>query len=334
MVNLIKKFNLLSLIAIFSMFVFITSCTKDETTSPTTTLDESALLIQYLEGTGGDYINVSGSSMATADVVKTDITASPALFKVIDIRDTATFAKGHITGAVNVQFKDVLTYFKSNDMTKFTKVYMICYSGQSAAYATSLLRLAGYTNVYSMKFGMASWHADFMATWKNGVGNGGAATIKQDSVAKPALGSLPVLSTGKTTGKEILDARIEKAFADGFPSVKNDVVLGNLSSYFVMAYWTLADYKDPGHVDGAPCYVSKSDLKSTTNLKTIPTNKTVAIYCYTGHTAAYAAAFLKIMGYDVKSISFGGNSMYYDLMVSKGKSSWKDTECKNYDIVK
>lgn len=329
---LLKKTNLMFLLALFASLMMMTSC-SDDTTNPSD-VDESKLLIEYLEGTGGDYINVTMNNITTADQVKTDITANPTTMLVMDIRDTATFAKGHIAGAVNVQFKDVYNYFKSNDMTKYTKVFMVCYSGQSAAYATSLLRLVGYNNVFSMKFGMASWHSDFMATWKNGVGNGGAATIKTDEVAKPAAGALPVLTTGKTTGLEILKARVEAAFAAGFPSVKSDVVLGNLSNYFVAAYWSLADYKDPGHVDGAPCYVSKSDLKSTTFLKTLPTNKTIAIYCYTGHTAAYAAAFLKVLGYDVKSISFGGNSMYYDLMIAKNKSSWKDTECKNYEIVK
>lgn len=330
--NLNKYFQLL-IAVLFASFIMIGCSDDDNTVNPPAT-DESKLLIEYLETTGGDYINLTMNNIVTAEAVKGDITANPATMLVMDIRDTATFAKGHIAGAVNVQFKDVYTYFKSNDMTKYTKVFMVCFSGQSAAYATGLLRMVGYNNVFSMKFGMAGWHSDFITTWKNSVGNGGAATIKNDEVAKPAAGFLPVLSTGKTTGLDILKARVEAAFAAGFPSVKSDVVLGNLSTYFVVAYWSLADYKDPGHVDGAPCYVPKADFKSTGSLKTLPTNKTIAIYCYTGHTAAYAAAFLKVLGYDVKSISFGGNAMYYDLMVAKGKSSWKDTECKGYDIVK
>ena len=332
MVSKFKKLNGLFAVILFAMFVFMTSC-SDDTTSPTTNT-ESATLIQYLEGTGGDFINVTGSAISPATEVKQNITADPTKYFVMDIRDSATFAKGHITGAVNVQFKDILTYFKAHDMTQYTKVYLVCFSGQSAAYAAGLLRLDGYANVYSMKFGMASWHSDFMGTWKNNVGNTGATVIAKDSVIKPAQGNLPIITTGKTDGKEILDARVTQAFADGFPSITKDVVLGNLNNYYVAAYWAVADYMSVGHIPGAPCYTSKTDLKSTTNLKTLPTDKTIAIYCYTGHTAAYAAAFLKVMGYDVKSISFGGNAMFYDLMVSAGKSAWKDTECQNYDIVK
>ncbi|MBM2814790.1 MAG: hypothetical protein HW421_1552 [Ignavibacteria bacterium] len=323
---------LLALLFSLVVFMFI-GCSDDNSTEPTK-VNESEILVQYLESTGGDYINVTGSNIAPTTEVKQNITADPAKYFVMDIRDTATFAKGHIAGAINVQFKEILNYFKANDMTKYTKVYMVCFSGQSAAYSTCLLRLSGYGNVFSMKFGMASWHSDFKATWTNGVGNGGQAYLKQDSIPKPALGSLPTLSTGKAIGKEILDARIAQLFIDGFPSVKQDVVIGNLANYFIMAYWTVADYKDPGHLQGAINYVPKSDFKLANFLKTIPTNKTCAIYCYTGHTAGYATAFLKVMGYDIKSISYGGNALFYDAMIAKNKSAWKESECQNYEIVK
>lgn len=328
-----KKLNgLFSLIVMVMALGFI-SCSEDSTTP---TIVESDVLIKYLETDGGDYINTTMNNLVVASDVYSSITADPTKYLVMDIRDSATYAKGHIKGAVRVNFADVYNYVKANDISKYTKVYMVCYSGQSAAYATGLLRLAGYNNVYSMKYGMASWHADFMVTWANAVkdGNHAQSIISQTPVDKPAAGALPTITTGKTTGKEILLARVEQAFKDGFPSVGAATVVAGLNNYFVAAYWSLADYNDPGHVPGAPCYESKKDLKTTTSLKTLPTNKTIAIYCYTGHTAAYAAAFLKVMGYDIKSISFGGNALFYSIMQKKGKAHWEDTECKNYEIVK
>ncbi|MCX6153164.1 MAG: rhodanese-like domain-containing protein [Candidatus Kapabacteria bacterium] len=328
----LRKLNLLLAGLIVAYALFLNSC-SDTNSTPAVNV-ESQTLITYLEGTGGDFINTTGSALEAATAVKQNITAEPANYFVMDIRDTATFAKGHIVGAVNVQFKEIYNYFKAHDMTKYKKVYLVCFSGQSAGYATGLLRLAGNSNVYSMKFGMASWHSDFSATWKNGVGNTAQAYLKQDSVAKPVAGDLPVLSTGKTLGKDILEARVAQLFIDGFPSVKAADLIGSLGDYFIMAYWTAADYKDPGHLQGAINYVPKSDFKLNTFLKTVPANKKCAIYCYTGHTASYITAFLKVMGYDVKSVSFGGNSLFYDAMVAKSKSAWKDTECQNYDLVK
>lgn len=326
-----KKLNSFFSLLVMVMALGFISCSEDSTTP---TIVESDVLIKYLEADGGDYINTTMNNLITATDVKQKITADPTKYLVIDVRDAATFAKGHIPGAVNVAFAEVYNYVKANDISKYTGVYMVCFSGQSAAYATGLLRLAGYNNVFSMKYGMASWHTDFMGTWKNSVGNVGASVISKTTVDKPAAGALPTITTGKTTGKDILLARIEQAFKDGFPSVKGSDVIANTGSYQVMAYWSLADYNDPGHVPGAACYVPKSDLKSTVALKTISPEKTVAIYCYTGHTAAYAAAFLKVMGYNVKSISFGGNSMFYDIMKEAKKAHWVDEDCKGYDIEK
>lgn len=326
-----KKMNSFFSLIVMVMALGFISCSEDSTTP---TIVESDVLIKYLETDGGDYINTTMNNLINASDVKQKITAEPSKYLVMDIRDAATFANGHIAGAVNVPFTEVYNYVKANDISKYTGVYLVCFSGQSAAYATGLLRMAGYNNVFSMKYGMASWATANMGTWKNSVGNIGASIISKTSVDKPAAGALPTITTGKTTGKDILLARVEQAFKDGFPSVKGSDVVANLNNYFIAAYWSLADYNDPGHLPGAPCYESKKDLKTTTSLKTLPTNKTIAIYCYTGHTAAYAAAFLKVLGYDIKSISFGGNSMFYDIMVNAKKSSWKDSDCMGYETVK
>lgn len=331
-----KKLNSYFLLLLMVLSFAIVGCSDDDDDPSTPAKSESQLLLEYLESsTAGDYINTIGSNIVTASEVKTNITADPAKYLVIDIRDTAAFNKGHIKGAVNKTMKEILAYVKSINTTQYTKIYLICYSGQSAAYTTALLRMLGYNNIFSMKFGMCAWHSDFAASWKNGITNSWASDFVTPDVAKPAKGTtLPSISTGKSTGKEILEARVAELLQAAFPSIGQSSLKPNLASYFVMAYWNAADYAECGHVAGAPCYVPKSDLKSTTNLYTIPTNKPIAIYCYTGHTAAYAAAYLKVLGYDVKSISFGGNAMIYDIMLSKNKATWKDSEVMDYELEK
>ncbi len=51
-----------------------------------------------------------------------------------------------------------------------------------------------------------------------------------------------------------------------------------------------------------------------TFLNTLPTNKKIAVYCYTGQTSAHVAAYLRVLGYDAKSILFGVNGMAHDTM--------------------
>ena len=75
-------------------------------------------------------------------------------FHIIDIRSDSWFEYGHIKGAANVKSADLLTYFESTiNPADFDKIVLVCYSGQSAAYYSSLIRIAGYDNVYSMKWG-------------------------------------------------------------------------------------------------------------------------------------------------------------------------------------
>jgi rhodanese-related sulfurtransferase len=95
-------------------------------------------------------------------------------------------------------------------------------------------------------------------------------------------------------------------------------------------YWSAADYSW-GHIPGAIQYTPKADLKLDTFLKTLPTDKTIAVYCYTGQTSAHVAAFLKILGYDAKTILFGVNGMAYDTM--PGTKFNPDTDVHDYDLV-
>jgi rhodanese-related sulfurtransferase len=67
------------------------------------------------------------------------------------------------------------------------------------------------------------------------------------------------------------------------------------------------------------------------DLKTLPTNKPIAVYCYTGQTSAYLSAYLRLLGYDAKSILYGGNAMIYDLMVAKSMTVFSSTQIMGYD---
>ena len=50
------------------------------------------------------------------------------------------------------------------------------------------------------------------------------------------------------------------------------------------------------------------------DLLTLPTDETVVVYCWTGQTAAATIAYLTVLGYDVRSIKFGVNSMIFDAL--------------------
>ncbi len=47
------------------------------------------------------------------------------------------------------------------------------------------------------------------------------------------------------------------------------------------------------------------------NLSVFDDQGTNIFYCYTGQTAGAAIAYLTVLGYDVKSIKFGFNNIYW-----------------------
>jgi rhodanese-related sulfurtransferase len=317
--------------------LFATSCKDDEDDDPQPTINESEVLATYLESTdsplGKDFVNTDMPTIMPASEVKTLNTTGQVY--IIDIRSADDFNLGHIENAVNVTLANVLTHIDGVDLSGYTKVAIVCYTGQTAGFAASILRLMGYDKVFSMKWGMCSWHEDFAGKWNTNIGNAYLSQFTADATAKGAAGNMPTLSTGKTTGQEILEARVAAVLSEGFTpaSISNAVLFGPLSSYYIVNYWPADQYADPGHVPGAVQYTPKETMKLAADLKTLPTDKPVVVYCYSGQTSAFLAAYLRLLGYDAKSLLFGANGMIYDKMVEKGMTVFNADQIMGYDYV-
>ncbi|MBX3008844.1 MAG: rhodanese-like domain-containing protein [Melioribacteraceae bacterium] len=330
--NLRKLFYLLLIIPI----IFV-GCSKDEgtPTDPVPTVNEAQVLVEYLEA-NGDFLNTGAPAVITAADLRTAQLAGKAY--IIDMRSATDFqTKGHIEGAKNVAIKDVVAHVKGINASSYEKIVITCYSGQTAGLPVALLRLLGYNNVFSLKWGMSSWNSSSCTSWSMAAVGNNYPTFQTTANPKPAAGSLPTINTGKKTGKEILEERINQilASADPFGDIRvlHSTVTGGLSNYFILNYWPAADY-NKGHLPGAIQYTPKADLKLSTFLKTLPTNKPIAFYCYTGQTSAQVATILKLIGYDAKTLMFGVNVLNYDFMGTNGISNqWKQTEVKEYPVV-
>jgi rhodanese-related sulfurtransferase len=76
---------------------------------------------------------------------------------LIDARDPTQFAKGHIPGAINMDWREVLA--KRNVIPKNKPVLIYCNTGSLSAQAGFALRVAGWENVRILQGGMAEWQA-------------------------------------------------------------------------------------------------------------------------------------------------------------------------------
>jgi rhodanese-related sulfurtransferase len=320
------------MLAILFISFFVVSCEKEEEE-----INEAKVLVEFLESTsspyGKDYINTDAPAIKPAVEVRTANNAGAAY--IIDVRSAEDYNAGHIVNAVNVPVGQVVSHVQSEGLGLDDEIYVVCYSGQSAGWATCLLRLMGYTNAWSMAFGMSSWNADLSGPWENNAYKNTYVTdFTTDVTEKGPKGDLPVLNTGMETGLEILEERVAavqaEGFGDGAACITSQAVFDNLDNYYIINYWPEEYYLDPGHIPGAMQYDPGSSLQLSEDLETLPTDKTIVVYCYTGQNSASVAAYLRVLGYDAKSLLFGANNMIYDIMP---RSKWNQDIIQDYELV-
>ena len=76
---------------------------------------------------------------------------------IIDARDASQFAKEHIPGAVNIEWRQVLANRSSISKDKTVLIY--CNTGSLSAQAGFALRVSGWENVKILQGGFAEWKA-------------------------------------------------------------------------------------------------------------------------------------------------------------------------------
>jgi rhodanese-related sulfurtransferase len=78
-------------------------------------------------------------------------------FLVIDARDAAQFAKSHIPGAINIEWRQILA--KRASIPKDKPVLIYCNSGSLSAQAGFAMRVAGWDNLRILQGGFDEWRA-------------------------------------------------------------------------------------------------------------------------------------------------------------------------------
>jgi rhodanese-related sulfurtransferase len=319
------------LIVFFAGLFLIASCKQgnEKTSASAQTVQvvktEADLVVEYL-AKSGDYVNSRQfPSMIKSQTVYAGLDSSCF---VIDMRDPAEFARGHIKGAVNVQFGDIPAYFENGIKPyEYDRIVLVCGHGQRSSYTTMLLRLMGYGNVYSMRWGMSAWNTKLAGElpWSKIISSKYSGNLETKENPVPSQGAYPSFVTGKTTGEEIFRERIKTVFAEGLKdfAVSADEVFENPGKYYIINYERKDKY-DFGHIPGAVRYKPGGTLGIEAEMRTIPTDKDVVVYCATGHNSAFVVAYLRLLGYKAHSLRWGSNSFMHDLMEKeKVRLSWE-----------
>lgn len=331
-----KKLPILLIGLLLLPILFLTSCDRGDDLESVELVSTPAfeLMTDYMVENSLDINNIltnaDGKKFVVGAPAEADLDAFLAKYFIMDIRSNADFLTAHINGAQNVAFKDILTTAAST--TK--PILVVCYTGQTACYATGLLRLYGYSNTQALKWGMAGWNSAHAGAWNNNVANIAENSPNWSYGAAPANITFdnPVISTTLTDGQAILKERVELIVAEGFQGVNGGDVLNNPGGYFINNYFSEADYSGFGHISSAyrilPLTLADDSYKSLD-----PDANTVVTYCYTGQTSAVITAALRVLGYNAASLKFGMNGLYNSNPSFKSNQWGGDSHPKNLPVV-
>jgi rhodanese-related sulfurtransferase len=330
-----KKLSLLLITLFLVPTFFLSSCDRGDDLLTTANTPAFTLMTEYMVGNNLDIDKIisdpDGVKFVTAAPEDADLSTFLAKYYIMDIRSATDYANGHIQGAQNIAFENILTdAVNAGDKP----ILVVCYTGQTACYGTALLRLYGYTKTQALKWGMSGWNTTTAGSWNGSIGDSALGNPNWSYSAEPSklVFSDPTLSSFSTSGSDILKQRVELVVAEGFKGVAAADVIASPSAYFVNNYFSAADYQSFGHISNAhrilPLTIADNSYK---NLDP-NANARIATYCYTGQTSAVVTACLRVLGYDAYSIKFGMNGLYN----SNGawvSNKWSSSVSKNLPLV-
>ncbi len=274
--------------------------------------------------------NDDGEKFVVGPPATADLQTFLNKYYILDIRKSDAFTAGHIQGAKNIPFSAILTEAENAGSKP---ILMVCYTGQTACYATSLLRMYGYTNTRALKWGMSGWNASTAGPWNNNTGNIADGHTNWSYANAPANSVFtdPTISSFSADGAQILKERVEKVVSEGFKTISGSEVLEAPSSYFINNYFSETDYLGFGHINEA--YRIKEDLLLVGNgYLGLNSDSKIVSYCYTGQTSAVLTAWLRVLGYDAYSLTFGMNGLHHS-NTAWASNKWGSSVPKNLPLI-
>jgi rhodanese-related sulfurtransferase len=86
--------------------------------------------------------------------------------QIVDIRDAAEFAKGHLRDAKNIPLADLGSRIGELEKSKSKTIIVVCQTGARADKAVKQFAAAGFTDVVSLDGGVTAWQAAGLPTAK------------------------------------------------------------------------------------------------------------------------------------------------------------------------
>ncbi len=325
----------------FSLFTLLfSSCGSKEAGKGQSIVNEenTKILLNWLE-TNGNYI---ASERAPS------IIDAPELFGlqdqnilIIDLRPQEDYDQGHIEFSVNIGSDHVLDYFKNRiEPSAFDYIVFVCNNDNRSSYVTAVLRLLGYNNTWTLRFGMSGLDREIADQfWFANISNKMVGKLEYTPNEKKKPSNYPSIAANGKSGFDIVWERAEAIInlpADSI-FVSIDQMIDHWDDYYTICYWPEEKYLGVGHLPGSVQYDQKTSLNQNSELNTLSTEKPNIIYCYSGQHSIFVTAYLRLIGYNAKALRYGANSFMHQVMAeteSKPTRTFTEKSIFNAPITK
>jgi len=215
---------------------------------------------------------------------------------VIDIRSAADYETAHVQGAISLPWGGTAISDGLKFISQDKEVFIYCVSGQTAGQTVMAMNLAGI-NARSVnlgyKFGIATTEGYEDLINETTVNEFGTETYMIDEEVQAALDAYYAgLADVKDT-----------QFANYKVSEDNLATMIEMNEDFYLLSIRSAEDFAKGHIEGAVNVPFNSELMN--NLGSVPKDKKVVVYCYSGQTAGQTVAAMRLLGYDAVSLNGG-----------------------------
>lgn len=237
------------------------------------------------------------------DIYKIDQTAFIEKVKageemtIIDIRSAEMYAAGHIKGAVNLAWGGTAISDNLSMIPTDKPVYIYCVTGQTAGQTVALMNMAGIETKsvnLGWNFGISkvAGYEAYVETTENKLDAATKTEIDADvmtAISEYYAGMAEVANT------RFANYKITEVDAKAALDSKDETVM-------FLDVRSAEDYAK-GHIEGAINLPFGKGMQE--KFSTLPTDKTIIVYCYTGQTAGQVTGGLRMLGYDAVSMNGG-----------------------------
>jgi rhodanese-related sulfurtransferase len=225
---------------------------------------------------------------------------------VVSVRSKEDYDKGHIPGAVWMDYKTMFTADNLAKLPSDQQIVVYCYTGQTASQVVSALRVLGY-DAYNLLFGFGAWNMDANAgsKWFDEavVGNDFPTTTEPTIVTMIAHPpATPLADTAQAAANAYFSKGTKNISAADLYDNLNDGDASNDPT--VISVRSQEDYTEAGHIPGA-IWLDVTAMFGQDGLVGVDPGRPVVVYCYTGQTASQVTSVLNMLGYDASNLTFG-----------------------------